>query len=241
MHDLSGNRWYRPGDGGPDQTRCLCSFQVSAAKHRTSSDFFEKTLTLGRACRFSQLVHAPGCKTAALHLLVCGRMLLPTLGPRLERTGFPFLLVRLLVLPQAGQVRLFALVFDIFTYVLLIIYTKPYHTYIHTDVFTCRLIATLTKDRPGGRAGEFPRIPSAFFGFGKRGFRVLRLQVKILDLPLVSREWRNGVQLQLLLAFFHSLLSKGRLMTRLYPLCSCTWGVIKIMGLSGICIIVYSL
>ena len=116
------------------------------------------------------------------------------------------------------------------------------HTYIHTDVFTCRLIATLTKDRPGGRAGEFPRIPSAFFGFGKRGFRVLRLQVKILDLPLVSREWRNGVQLQLLLlAFFHSLLSKGRLMTRLYPLCSCTWGVIKIMGLSGICIIVYSL
>ena len=136
MHDLSGNRWYRPGDGGPDQTRCLCSFQVSAAKHRTSSDFFEKTLTLGRACRFSQLVHAPGCKTAALHLLVCGRMLLPTLGPRLERTGFPFLLVRLLVLPQAGPVRLFALVFDIFTYVLHIIYTKPYHTYIHTYIRT---------------------------------------------------------------------------------------------------------
>ena len=33
-----------------------------------------------------------------------------------------------------------------------------------------------------------------------------------LNLPLVSREWRNGVQLQLLLLpFFHSLLTKDRL------------------------------
>ena len=33
-----------------------------------------------------------------------------------------------------------------------------------------------------------------------------------LSLPLVSREWRNEVQLQLLLLpFFHSLLTKGRL------------------------------
>ena len=31
-------------------------------------------------------------------------------------------------------------------------------------------------------------------------------------LPLVSREWRNGVELYLLLRpFFHSLLTKGRL------------------------------
>ena len=37
------------------------------------------------------------------------------------------------------------------------------------------------------------------------------LNPKPPSLPLVSREWRNGVQLQLLLLpFFHSLLTKGR-------------------------------
>ena len=36
-------------------------------------------------------------------------------------------------------------------------------------------------------------------------------------LPLASREWRNGVQLQLLLLpFFHSLLTKGRLSVGLF-------------------------
>ena len=36
--------------------------------------------------------------------------------------------------------------------------------------------------------------------------------IRLNYLPLVSREWRNGVQLYLLLLpFFHSLLTKGRI------------------------------
>ena len=41
-----------------------------------------------------------------------------------------------------------------------------------------------------------------------------------LGLPLVSREWRNGVQLSLLLLpFFHSLLTKGELEDLLFFEC----------------------
>ena len=40
-----------------------------------------------------------------------------------------------------------------------------------------------------------------------------------VNLPLVSREWRNGVQLELLLLpFLHSLLTKGRLKHMKSPL-----------------------
>ena len=53
------------------------------------------------------------------------------------------------------------------------------------------------------------------FGSLTLGFRVWGLGFRVQglgsDLPLVSREWRNGVQLSLLLLpFFHSLLTKGR-------------------------------
>ena len=53
------------------------------------------------------------------------------------------------------------------------------------------------------------------FGSLTLGFRVWGLGFRVQglgsDLPLVSREWRNGVQLLLLLLpFFHSLLTKGR-------------------------------
>ena len=50
------------------------------------------------------------------------------------------------------------------------------------------------------------------WGLGLSELRVWGLEFRVY-LPLVRREWRNGVQLYLLLLpFFHSLLTKGRYM-----------------------------